>query len=87
MNMRAEPVTKCVDAADLFVLLERAYRKKAPKCAACDFSLPFHTDSTGARDSNWSIIPSSGCCGVCQLILEDLVAEHQASYRLSDRVN
>jgi hypothetical protein len=78
--------TRSLPAVDLFVVLERAYRRRARNCAACGFSLPFHTDYDG-NESNWSIILSSGCCGVCKLILEDLVAEHQASYRLSGTIN
>jgi hypothetical protein len=70
-------------ASDLFVLLERAYRKRARDCESCLFSLPYRTDAADAPYSNWSIVPSSGCCGLCRHILEDVVAEHQASYRLA----
>lgn len=73
-------------ASDLFVVLERAYRKRARDCAACAFSLPYRTDSPDTPDANWSIIPSSGCCGQCRNILEDVVAEHQASYRLASSI-
>ena len=69
--------------SDLFVLLERAYRRRARDCEACAFSLPFRTDSAEATHSNWSIIPSSGCCGLCRHILEDVVAEYQGTYRLA----
>jgi hypothetical protein len=75
--------TTALPAADLFVVLEKAYRKKARNCDTCNFSLPFRTDSPGACDANWSVIPSSGCCGTCRDILEDLIAEHQISYRLA----
>jgi hypothetical protein len=74
-------------AADLFVVLEKAYRRKARNCSACNFSLPFHTDSDGYPTSNWAVIPSGECCGTCKLILEDVVAEHQATYRLAERLN
>ena len=74
-------------ASDLFVVLEKAYRRKARNCDACNFSLPFRTDPNSAFEGNWSVIPSSGCCGACQLILEDLIAEHQLSYRLAETLN
>ena len=69
--------------SDLYVLLERAYRKRARDCTACMFSLPYRTDSSDAPQSNWSIVPSSGCCGLCRHILDDVLAEHQAFYRLA----
>ena len=80
-------VPKSLAAADLFVVLEKAYRRRAKKCHACNFSLPFLTDARSASDANWTVIPSEGCCGVCKLILEDLISEHQATYRLAERLN
>ena len=74
-------------AADLFVVLEKAYRRRTRNCDACNFSLPFRTDARSEYEANWSVIPSSGCCGTCQLILEDLIAEHQVSYRLAETLN
>lgn len=76
--------TTSLDAADLFALLDIAYRRKAPACATCEFSFPFRTNATDSGYSNWSVIPSDGCCGMCKHILEDLVVQHQASYRLAD---
>lgn len=74
---------KALTAADLFVVIEKAYRKRARKCEACNFSLPYATAPRKACDANWSIMPSSTCCGVCRLILDDLIAEHQTTYRLA----
>lgn len=82
--MNTTPAT-ALAASDLFVVLERAYRRRAPKCETCKFSLPFRTDS--GNPAGWSVIPSDECCGVCQLILEDLIAEHQAAYRLAESLN
>lgn len=84
--MNTSPATSLA-AADLFVVLEKAYRRRARDCEACNFSLPFRTDSPSAYDANWSVIPSSGCCGTCKDILEDLIAEHQATYRLAESLN
>ena len=77
------PLTTSLAASDLWVLLERAYRRRARDCAACAFSLPYRTDAADPAQANWSIIPSSGCCGLCRHILEDVVAEYQGSYRLA----
>ena len=84
LNRRSHmPATTSLPPTDLFVLLERAYRRRARGCEACMFSLPYRTDSSEAPHSNWSIIPSSGCCGLCRHILEDVLAEFQAAYRLA----
>ena len=72
---------KNLSAADLFVLLERAFRRRR-ECHACAFTLPFRTAAAGP--SNWSVIPSHACSEPCRLVLEQLVAEHQACYRLAD---
>ncbi|MEO7743377.1 MAG: hypothetical protein ABIR98_10600 [Usitatibacter sp.] len=86
MHMNPIPATSLA-AADLFVVLERAYRQKARNCAACNFSLPFRTGPRDACDANWSVIASSECCDICKLILEELIAKHQARYTLADRLN
>ena len=73
-----------IPAADLFVLLEREYRKQARECEACFFTLPFRIDPTGPGEANWTVVPSAGCENDnCRLILEELVARHQAEYRLA----
>ena len=79
--------TRTLPAADLFVVLEKAYRRRARNCDSCNFSLPFRTDTRSAYEPNWAVIPSGECCGTCRDILEDLIAEHQASYRLAETLN
>ena len=86
MKMNTTP-SRSLPAADLFVVLERAYRRRARNCDACNFSLPFRTDARSEYDANWSVIPSGECCDMCKLILDDLIAEHQATYRLAERAN
>ena len=63
--------------------MERAYRRRSRHCDGCGFSLPFRTEAPEAHDANWSIMPSGQCCDVCRLILDDVVSEMQASYRLA----
>ena len=70
-----------VDATDLFVLLERDFRRRTRSCPRCTFSVPFRTDGDCTHGANWSVI-SSGCSPVCESILEDVVAQFQRSYRL-----
>lgn len=72
---------KLLPPEDLFVLLERAFRRKARDCDACLFTLPHWVSADGAG-ANWSVIPSAACSDTCRGILEDLVARHQVSYRL-----
>ena len=68
-------------APDLFVLLERDFRRRSRSCPRCTFSLPFRTSGGCPHGANWSVI-SSGCSPVCESILEDVVASFQRSYRL-----
>ncbi len=67
---------------DLFVLLERAYRRKARSCSSCVFTLPYRTEAD--VDASWSIIPSAACSDPCRAVLEDVVAQHQATYHLAE---
>ena len=69
-------------AHDLFAVLDRAFRQRSRQCTACTFSLPFRVSPKTASDANWTIIPSRSCSEWCRLVLEDLVARHQESYRL-----
>jgi len=73
--MQAQTVTP----SDLFVVLERAFRRRSRGCRKCNFSLPF-----SIPDSNtWSVDPSESCSHFCRLVLEDLVHEFRGAYRLT----
>ena len=67
-------------ASDLFVLLEKAFRRRRD-CRDCFFTLPYRTYG---GEGTWSVIPSASCSEGCRLALEQLVAEHQGIYRLAD---
>ena len=71
-----------LDASDLFVLLERAFRRRSRECHGCSFSLPFRVED--APGINWSVIPVQTCSPKCESILEQVVREFQATYRLAD---
>lgn len=72
--------------ADLFVLLDKAYRRKARRCGSCGFSLPYRVfrDGSDRADGAWAVIPSEDCSHECRGILEELVGSFQKSHRLSD---
>ena len=73
--------TPTLDAADLYVLLDRAFRRETRSCPRCTFSLPFRTDGACRHGANWSVLPTS-CSPMCESILEDVLARLQRSYRL-----
>ena len=73
-----------ISAADLFVVLDKAYRRRARRCGKCGFSLPypvFRGDDTeaGAR----AVLPSEDCSHECSELLEELVGRFQKDFRLS----
>lgn len=67
-------------ASDLFVLLERSFRRRSKNCKECTFSLPFSTGMFGS----WTVNTSESCSQKCRMIVEELVTEYQDAYRLSD---
>lgn len=76
MNLR-----KPIAASDLFVLLERAYRRQTRGCDACTFTLPFRVFPEGRDAADWAVVPAN-CSDRCRLILEDLVSEYRGLYVL-----
>ena len=81
--MRLQP--RPIRPQDLFVVLDKAYRRRARRCGHCGFSLPFPVfrDDDGSPAS-WSVIPSEQCTPECLDVLDELVASFQKSYRLSE---
>ena len=77
------PQPRPIGAADLFVALDKAYRKRRRSCGKCGFSLPFAVfrdeDDAGG---DWAVDPSEECTTVCRGELEALVASFQKRYRL-----
>ena len=71
-----------VTAADLFVLLDREFRRRKPRdCPDCFVQLPYRVDARGA-DANWEVVTPAGCTNGCEAAFEELVAEFQALYDL-----
>ena len=78
------PQSQAMRAADLFVILDKAYRRRTRRCGKCGFSIPFavfrdEDDEQGA----WAVDPSEECTPECRGELEDLVARFQKRYRLA----
>lgn len=82
MRTQAQPV----GAADLFVLLDKAYRRRTRRCGKCGFSIPFAVfrDEDQERGA-WAVDPSEHCTPECLGELEALVASFQKKYRLAGR--
>jgi hypothetical protein len=78
-------VPQPIGAADLFVVLDKAYRRRTRRCGQCGFSLPFPVFRDDHEEpASWSIMPSEECTAECLDMLDRLVAELQKSYRLSE---
>lgn len=71
--------TTSLDASDLFVMLERAFRRETRNCPQCTFSLPFRIDCP--HGANWTVVPSN-CSPACESALEDVMAKLQRKHRL-----
>jgi hypothetical protein len=70
-------------AADLFVLLDREFRRrKSRECQMCFVQLPFRVDARDADAPNWEVLLGPDCDRGCTLALEEIVAELQDLYAL-----
>ena len=69
-------------SGDLYVMLERAFRRESRNCVHCSFTLPHALATAGGGD--WSVIPSPSCSEACRMILEDLVVRYRKMYRLAE---
>lgn len=72
-----------LSAADFFVLLEKAFRRRSKLCRRCAFTLPFRVWSPDGQ-ANWAVLTDSACSEKCRLVLEDLLDEYRHAYRMSD---
>ena len=75
---------QAVSAQDLFVALDREYRRRTRRCGKCGFTVPFavfrnEEDEGGA----WAVDPSEQCTPECRDALEELVSSFQKKYRLA----
>jgi len=71
---------KPVAAPDLFVLIDREFRRrKARECSACALQLPYRVDHAHA---NWEMIAPGDCGRGCIAAFEELLREFQTLYEL-----
>lgn len=71
-----------VTVADLFVLLDREFRRRKPReCPDCLVQLPYRVDAKGTA-ANWEVVTPLGCARGCEAVFDELVTEFQALYDL-----
>ena len=70
---------QALNPSDLFVVLDRAFRRRSRGCRACGFSLPYPLPNS----DSWSVDAGESCSEFCRLVLENLVEEYQGAYRLT----
>ena len=69
-------------AADLFVLLDREFRRRRPReCGSCEPQLPYRVERDNAH-ANWEALVPMGCAKECATVFEDLLVEFQRLYEL-----
>lgn len=72
-----------IQAADLFVLLQREFRRRqVPDCSACYVQLPFRVDRTDPEAPNWEVIIPASCSFGCREVLDEVVEDFSARYEL-----
>lgn len=75
---KREPVA----AADLFVLIDREFRRRKRRdCAACFAPFPYRVERGGGAP-NWEISLPAGCGNGCDLVLEELAGELRTRYEI-----
>jgi hypothetical protein len=79
--MEPMAATIAVGETDLFVLLDRDFRRRTRSCPRCTFSLPFRLGGNCPHGS-WGVIASEMCSDFCSSVLEDVVSKLQRTYRL-----
>ena len=78
MNIRTE-----IDAADLYVLLQKEFRRRQPAgCNICFVQLPFRVDRIEPDAPNWEVVMPPPCRNGCAALLEELVADFGLLYDL-----
>jgi hypothetical protein len=72
-----------LNASDLFVVLERAFRRRARDCAGCTFTMPFSQRTPHGGREDWSIALTNACSPRCHAILEEIVNRYRGEYALA----
>ena len=73
-----------ITPTDLFVLLDREFRKRKPgQCDTCFVSLPFPLKSEASSVADWDVAPIGECPHSCRIVLDDLVENFRKKFRLA----
>jgi hypothetical protein len=73
-----------LNSSDLFVVLEKAFRRRAPDCAGCTFTIPYAQANNGYAGDDWSVLLTESCSARCRAILEEIVARARSEYALAE---
>jgi hypothetical protein len=77
-----------VTAADLFVLLDREFRRRKPReCTDCFIQLPYRVDVRDEHAANWELVIPASCGNGCDLLVDELVFDFQSLYNLTIPAN
>jgi hypothetical protein len=72
-----------VTAADLFVLLDREFRRRQPRaCGDCYVQLPFRVDAPQPGRANWEVVWPR-CAMTCEDVMQEVVRDLQERYDLA----
>ena len=73
-----------LNASDLFVVLEKAFRRRSRDCGGCTFSMPYTHSHPGLPHEDWSVLLTNSCSPHCRAILEEIVARYRRQYELAE---
>jgi hypothetical protein len=72
-----------LNSSDLYVVLEKAFRRRARECGGCTFSMPYSQHYHGESGKDWTITLTNNCSPRCVAILEELVNRYRREYELA----
>jgi hypothetical protein len=77
-----------IAAADLYVLLQREFRRRqVPDCSSCFVQLPFRVDKPAANAPNWEVIIPAMCDFNCREVMDQVVEDFSRRYDLLAEAN
>jgi hypothetical protein len=73
-----------IQAADLYVLLQREFRRRqVPDCSACYMQLPFRVDRGRDEAPNWEVIFPTECGFGCREVMDEVIEDFSQRYELA----
>lgn len=72
-----------LNSSDLYVVLEKAFRRRSRECDGCTFSMPYPQKSDGEAGKDWTVTLTNACSPRCLAILEEIVARYRREYALT----